>query len=60
MRPAQDQLCDGLYFDAAALGSAEGFSGPSPASTHCGRARSETWSWDRNEAWQNDRACDPQ
>ncbi len=35
------------YFDAAALGSAEG---PSPASTHCGRARIETWSWPRNEA----------
>ena len=34
--------------------------GPRPASTHCGRARSETWSCDRNEAWQNDRACDPQ
>jgi D-tyrosyl-tRNA(Tyr) deacylase len=45
------------YLDAPALGSAEG---PKPASTHCGRARSETWSCDRNEAWQNDRACDPQ
>ena len=34
--------------------------GASPASTHCGRARSATWSWDRNEVWQNDRACAPQ
>ena len=34
--------------------------GPNPASTHCGRARSETWSCDRNDAWQNDRACEPQ
>ena len=34
--------------------------GPSPASTHCGRARSEIWSCDRNAERQNDRAADPQ
>jgi hypothetical protein len=44
-------------YDAAVLGPADGLS---PASTHCGRARSETWSRDRNEAWQNDCAFDPQ
>ena len=34
--------------------------GPSPASTHCGRARSDTWSCDRNDVWQNVRAAEPQ
>jgi len=34
--------------------------GPSRASAHCGRARSEIWSWDRNDLWQNDRAAAPQ
>ncbi len=41
----------------AALASAVG---PSPASTHCGRARSDSWSWDRNDVWQNVRAASPQ
>ena len=34
--------------------------GPSPASTHCGRARSDTWSCDWNDVWQNVRAAEPQ
>jgi hypothetical protein len=34
--------------------------GDSPASTHCGRARSEISSCERNEVWQNDRAAAPQ
>ena len=45
------------YPDAEALATE---AGPSPASTHCGRARSEIWSCDRNDRWQNDRAAAPQ
>jgi hypothetical protein len=44
-------------YDAAVAGSAEGLR---PATSHSGRARSETGSPDRNEAWQNVRACEPQ
>jgi hypothetical protein len=44
-------------YDAAVLGAADRLS---PASTHCDRASSETWSRDPNEAWQNACARDPQ
>ena len=43
-----------------ALGRSLSAAGPSPASTHCGRARSDTWSCDRNDVWQNVRAAEPQ
>jgi hypothetical protein len=34
--------------------------GPSPASTHCGLARSEIWPVEANAVLQNARACPPQ
>ena len=52
-RPVTAPTCHGAGALAFALG-------PSPASTHCGRARSDTWSCDRNDVWQNVRAAEPQ
>jgi hypothetical protein len=42
-----------------AYGEAE-LDGPSPASTHCGLARSEIWPLEANALLQNAWACPPQ